>query len=64
MSSISLKVNQTFLASFVMTHANPSMEAFLSGKILSVFIRKIIFISSGKPVYKREKPCRADVAIG
>lgn len=64
-SSISLvKVNQTFLVSLVTPHANPSTEASLSGDILNVFIRKTIFISSGKPVYKREKPCRADVAIG
>lgn len=64
-SSISLvKVNETFLVSLIMPHANPSMEASLSGDILNVFIRKTIFISSGKPVYKREKPCRADVTIG
>ena len=47
-----------------MPHANPSVEASLSGDILNAFIRETIFISSGKPVYKREKPCRADVAIG
>lgn len=65
MSSFSfVKVNQTFFLSHVMPHANPFMEASLSGDILNVFIRKTIFISSGKPVYKREKPCRADVAIG
>lgn len=64
-SSISLaKVNQTFLVSLVMPHANPSMEASLSGDILNVFISKTIFISSGKPVYKKGKPYRPDVAIG
>lgn len=64
-SSIShAKVNQTFLVSLVMPHPNPSMEVSFSGDISNVFIRKTIFISSGKPVYKMEKPCRADVAIG
>lgn len=59
-----VKVNQTFLVSHIMPHANPSVEASLSEDILNTFIRKTIFISSGKPVYKREKPCRADVVIG
>jgi len=64
-SSISLvKVNQTCLVSLVKPHVNPSIEASLSGDILNVFVRKTIFISSGKPAYKRKKPCRTDVAIG
>ena len=50
-----VKVNQTFLASLIMSHVNPLMESSLSGDILNVFITKTIFISSGKAVYKWEK---------